>query len=288
MYIYIWMLMHLSVCPVFQSGGNWNGKTLKQKFFVRVDWISGALDCFCAWRNMDDSCAVCAETLEWVAYGACGHRDVCSTCVARLRFICNDSRCCICKTENAVVFVTKVRMGPPVRVIGEFLSVFTPPVLHFMIVESLIWRCCKTWPFWRSFFIRLQCHHCDEMLAGESELYFLRRQSPSLRSSMASSDRRCTFYESFTVELEKLPYISILYGLKRWRFPVYDHDAELPDSRYMSSGCELIWDCFTVEFLVHMTSNSAVAAASVFVLSLVLLILFAALFSGSRRLYKVD
>lgn len=57
---------------------------------------------------MDDSCAVCAETLEWVAYGACGHKDVCSTCVARLRFICDDRRCCICKTEADVVFVTKV------------------------------------------------------------------------------------------------------------------------------------------------------------------------------------
>ena len=58
---------------------------------------------------MDDSCAVCAEVLEWVAYGACGHREVCSTCVARLRFICDDRRCCICKTESSVVFVTKVK-----------------------------------------------------------------------------------------------------------------------------------------------------------------------------------
>ncbi|KAK4798926.1 hypothetical protein SAY86_024291 [Trapa natans] len=68
---------------------------------------------------MDDSCAVCAETLEWVAYGACGHRDVCSTCVARLRFICNDSCCCICKTENAVVFVTKA-LGYYTRSINDF------------------------------------------------------------------------------------------------------------------------------------------------------------------------
>ena len=26
---------------------------------------------------MDDSCAVCADALEWVAYGACGHKEVC-------------------------------------------------------------------------------------------------------------------------------------------------------------------------------------------------------------------
>ncbi|MCD7450173.1 hypothetical protein HAX54_003954 [Datura stramonium] len=68
---------------------------------------------------MDDSCAVCAETLEWVAYGACGHKDVCSTCVARLRFICDDRRCCICKTEANVVFVTKA-LGDYTRMISDF------------------------------------------------------------------------------------------------------------------------------------------------------------------------
>ncbi|XVF32966.1 hypothetical protein REPUB_Repub17cG0128300 [Reevesia pubescens] len=68
---------------------------------------------------MDDSCAVCADNLEWVAYGACGHRDVCSTCVARLRFICNDRRCCICKTESNVIFVTKA-LGDYTRMINDF------------------------------------------------------------------------------------------------------------------------------------------------------------------------
>ncbi|CAN4112676.1 unnamed protein product [Withania somnifera] len=68
---------------------------------------------------MDDSCAVCAETLEWVAYGGCGHKDVCSTCVARLRFICHDRRCCICKTESDVVLVTKA-LGDYTRMISDF------------------------------------------------------------------------------------------------------------------------------------------------------------------------
>ncbi|KAL3827743.1 hypothetical protein ACJIZ3_016545 [Penstemon smallii] len=68
---------------------------------------------------MDDSCAVCAESLEWVAYGACGHKDVCSTCVARLRFICGDRRCCICKTESSVVFVTKA-LGDYTKTISDF------------------------------------------------------------------------------------------------------------------------------------------------------------------------
>ncbi|CAH9132551.1 unnamed protein product [Cuscuta epithymum] len=68
---------------------------------------------------MDDSCAVCAENLEWVAYGACGHKEVCSTCVARLRFICDDRRCCICKTDNSVVFVTKA-LGDYTQTISNF------------------------------------------------------------------------------------------------------------------------------------------------------------------------
>ncbi|XWS76707.1 hypothetical protein CRYUN_Cryun01aG0200800 [Craigia yunnanensis] len=68
---------------------------------------------------MDDSCAVCADNLEWVAYGACGHRDVCSTCVARLRFICDDRRCCICKTVSNVIFVTKA-LGDYTRMISDF------------------------------------------------------------------------------------------------------------------------------------------------------------------------
>lgn len=68
---------------------------------------------------MDDCCAVCAEPLEWVAYGSCLHREVCSTCVARLRFICDDRRCCICKTECNIVFVTKA-LGDYTRMINDF------------------------------------------------------------------------------------------------------------------------------------------------------------------------
>ncbi|KAL6624748.1 hypothetical protein ACP70R_032069 [Stipagrostis hirtigluma subsp. patula] len=71
---------------------------------------------------MDDSCAVCAEPLEWVAYGPCGHREVCSTCVVRLRFVMDDPHCCICKTRCPTVFITKA-MGDYTRVVTDF-SVF--------------------------------------------------------------------------------------------------------------------------------------------------------------------
>ncbi|WVZ97342.1 hypothetical protein U9M48_042889 [Paspalum notatum var. saurae] len=73
--------------------------------------------------TMDDSCVVCAETLEWMAYGPCGHRDVCSTCVVRLRIVMDDKKCCICKTVCPFVFVTKA-MGEYTRVLTDF-SVFT-------------------------------------------------------------------------------------------------------------------------------------------------------------------
>ncbi|GLU07186.1 hypothetical protein SLE2022_241530 [Rubroshorea leprosula] len=116
---------------------------------------------------MDDSCAVCADSLEWVAYGACGHREVCSTCVARLRFICDDRRCCICKTECNVVFVTKA-LGDYTRMINDF------SVLLAELREG------KVGPYWyhedtQAFFddgdhykmikamCKLSCSVCDKM-----------------------------------------------------------------------------------------------------------------------------
>lgn len=116
---------------------------------------------------MDDSCAVCADNLEWVAYGACGHREVCSTCVARLRVICEDRRCCICKTENDVVFVTKA-LGDYTRMINDF------SVLPTELREG------KVGPYWyheatQAFFddvdhywmikamCKLSCSICDNM-----------------------------------------------------------------------------------------------------------------------------
>ncbi|CAN4080659.1 unnamed protein product [Withania somnifera] len=116
---------------------------------------------------MDDSCAVCAETLEWVAYGGCGHKDVCSTCVARLRFICDDRRCCICKTEANVVFVTKA-LGDYTKMIGDFSVLPSEPK------EGQIgsyWYHEDTQAFFDDFdhykmiraMCRLSCSVCDKM-----------------------------------------------------------------------------------------------------------------------------
>ncbi|MCO5577362.1 hypothetical protein L7F22_031193 [Adiantum nelumboides] len=68
---------------------------------------------------MEDCCAVCVEPLEWVGYGACGHRDVCSVCIARLRFVLGDKQCCICKQECSSVFVSKA-LGDYTKLIDNF------------------------------------------------------------------------------------------------------------------------------------------------------------------------
>jgi E3 ubiquitin-protein ligase ZNF598 len=56
---------------------------------------------------MEDCCAVCAEPLEWTAFGPCNHKDACSKCVARLRFVMADRRCVICQQQEPAVFVTR-------------------------------------------------------------------------------------------------------------------------------------------------------------------------------------
>jgi hypothetical protein len=56
---------------------------------------------------MEDCCAVCAEPLEWTAYGPCGHKDACSKCVTRLRFALDDTRCVICQQQSPAVVVAR-------------------------------------------------------------------------------------------------------------------------------------------------------------------------------------
>jgi E3 ubiquitin-protein ligase ZNF598 len=61
---------------------------------------------YCA-ENMEDCCAVCAEPVEWVAYGPCGHKETCSKCVVRLRVVLKDKRCVICQAQHDAVIATK-------------------------------------------------------------------------------------------------------------------------------------------------------------------------------------
>ncbi|KAJ0691620.1 putative transcription factor interactor and regulator LIM family [Helianthus annuus] len=116
---------------------------------------------------MDDTCAVCADSLEWVAYGSCGHKDVCSTCVARLRFICSDRRCCICKSESSIIFVTKA-LGDYTKTISDF-SVF--PLENKEGRSGSYWYHEDTQSYLDDFeqykmikaMCRLSCSVCDKM-----------------------------------------------------------------------------------------------------------------------------
>ncbi|KAJ0449764.1 putative transcription factor interactor and regulator LIM family [Helianthus annuus] len=116
---------------------------------------------------MDDTCAVCADSLEWVAYGSCGHKDVCSTCVARLRFICSDRRCCICKSESSIIFVTKA-LGDYTKTISDF-SVF--PLENKEGRSGSYWYHEDTQSYFDDFeqykmikaMCRLSCSVCDKM-----------------------------------------------------------------------------------------------------------------------------
>ncbi|DBA77810.1 hypothetical protein WJX77_007039 [Trebouxia sp. C0004] len=56
---------------------------------------------------MEEYCAVCAELIQFTAYGPCGHKDACSKCIVRLRVVLEDKRCVICQQEHDSVFVTK-------------------------------------------------------------------------------------------------------------------------------------------------------------------------------------
>ncbi|KAF6252767.1 hypothetical protein COO60DRAFT_1274132 [Scenedesmus sp. NREL 46B-D3] len=55
----------------------------------------------------EDLCLVCADSLDYTGFGPCGHKDVCSRCVARQRFVMEDSKCMLCKQECPRVFFTR-------------------------------------------------------------------------------------------------------------------------------------------------------------------------------------
>ncbi|GLI58515.1 hypothetical protein VaNZ11_000251 [Volvox africanus] len=55
----------------------------------------------------DDLCLVCADPLEFTAFGSCGHKEVCSRCVARMRFVLKDRGCVFCRQENVQAYFTR-------------------------------------------------------------------------------------------------------------------------------------------------------------------------------------
>ena len=49
------------------------------------------------WQNTTIECSLCYESTSFVGVGACDHREICWLCSLRLRWICNDTDCAICK-----------------------------------------------------------------------------------------------------------------------------------------------------------------------------------------------
>ena len=66
----------------------------------------------------EDLCLVCTDGLDYAGVGPCGHKDVCSRCVSRLRFVMEDNRCSLCKAEQPAVFFT--------RFMGDYTHTLAP------------------------------------------------------------------------------------------------------------------------------------------------------------------
>ncbi|CAM6090158.1 unnamed protein product [Calypogeia fissa] len=121
---------------------------------------------------MEDCCVVCAEPLEWVAYGPCGHREVCFTCVARLRVVLEDQHCCICKQHCPIVYVTKA-LGDYTKVVTDWKplldhsqssrqgSFWYDNVVEASFDDEEPFKIIKT-------VCRLSCSICERGVEGES------------------------------------------------------------------------------------------------------------------------
>lgn len=82
---------------------------------------------------MEDCCAICAEPLEWTAYGPCGHKDACSKCVVRLRAVLDDQRCVICQSQHPAVIATKF--------MGAFTMIKPQDYFNSLKVQHTVSRC---------------------------------------------------------------------------------------------------------------------------------------------------
>jgi len=54
-----------------------------------------------------DHCILCFNTIYFYALGKCGHKNVCHTCVLRMRIILKQRYCTICKTELEEIVISE-------------------------------------------------------------------------------------------------------------------------------------------------------------------------------------
>ncbi|TNV82752.1 hypothetical protein FGO68_gene9056 [Halteria grandinella] len=54
-----------------------------------------------------EHCILCFNDMKYFALGKCNHKNVCHTCILRLRFIMKDMKCPICKTVSEEVLIAE-------------------------------------------------------------------------------------------------------------------------------------------------------------------------------------
>ena len=98
---------------------------------------------------MDECCSICADVLEFCAFGPCGHNTVCSKCVTRLRQLQNSKECVFCKASWEYVFVTKF--------MDEHTRRVTPETFEDLKVRHLMpfITCCRTQAKFRYLFFHV-------------------------------------------------------------------------------------------------------------------------------------
>ncbi len=94
----------------------------------------------------DDLCIVCADPLEFTAFGSCGHKEVCSKCVARMRFVLKDRGCVFCRQENAHVYFTRFMGDYTARLAPEDFDNLQVNVLEFLLLDAKLEVFGLAWP----------------------------------------------------------------------------------------------------------------------------------------------
>ena len=56
-----------------------------------------------------EHCILCFNDMKYFGLGICNHKNVCHTCILRLRFILNDKKCPICKTESEEILIAETQ-----------------------------------------------------------------------------------------------------------------------------------------------------------------------------------
>ena len=54
-------------------------------------------------------CILCFNDMKYFGLGKCNHKNVCHTCILRLRFIMKDFKCPICKTASEELLIAETQ-----------------------------------------------------------------------------------------------------------------------------------------------------------------------------------